>query len=127
MPYITQDRANRLSKKLKNVLRNELGEETPLHQCRKAIIEALDFDTEGHMLSSLPCATTWNRDWYVNHLVDNGYVEKPANAEAAVATLEAIFGDWLLEEESAPLNRSAIERPAASNEQSEKGSTAEGR
>ncbi|MES1974252.1 MAG: hypothetical protein V4472_17480 [Pseudomonadota bacterium] len=92
MGLITLGGAKMLAKNLKRILQNEFDEETRLSHCQEAIAEAFDFSSSSEMFSLLPMARSWNREWCVNRLVDEGQVSSPENAEDAVDELEERFG-----------------------------------
>lgn len=97
MPLLTAKLAARLTSKLKKTLW-DMGEETRLHQCRKAIAEAFDFNGEGAMHGALPCMAPWNGEWCANHLADKMFVADADAARRAVELIETQFGRILFED-----------------------------
>lgn len=95
MAYLTDKAARLLPKKLKRILQEELSEETRLGHCQQAIAEGFDYSSASEMFARVPEATTWNRDWCINRLVDMGHVSSEANAIAAVSALEDRYGQLI--------------------------------
>lgn len=92
MGLITLTGAKMLAKKLKRILQDEFDEETRLSHCQEAIAEAFDFSSSSEMFSRLPEPRSWNREWCVNRLADEGHVSSLKTAENAVDELEERFG-----------------------------------
>ncbi len=101
MGILHNEQAKRLAKRLRRILRNDLGEETRLSHCQEVIAESFDFGSFSAMMHGLPADVVWHRDWCVNALHDAGHVSSKSIAEEGIDRLEAALGN-LITGRSAP-------------------------
>lgn len=111
MQHLTLPAAKMLVKRLKRILVEDFGEEVRLGWRQSAIAEAFDFESSSEMFAMLPKIRTWNREWCINHLIDEGRTSDMSIARAAVALLEERFGRLLVDPPEAVGDPDDFSRP----------------